>query len=140
MTYTDSDGNEIGIEEVVAALRKLSDDAGALYAAGIVRGWKNLTIGNWEAFRKGLRKAVALLEDIDGPKKRDRVDRLMVKAGTFGRGKDRVKRVEDSTKSEPEKCGVCGAEIVGNFPAVKEAWDSECEWYVCPECRPKHVH
>lgn len=39
-----------------------------------------------------------------------------------------------------DKCGVCGTEIIGNFPAVKEAWDEECEWYVCSGCRPKHTH
>lgn len=48
--------------------------------------------------------------------------------------------VTEKRKDEVAKCGVCGTEIIGNFPAVKEAWDTECEWYVCFGCWPKHMH
>lgn len=41
---------------------------------------------------------------------------------------------------EPDKCGVCGAPITDSHVARKEAWDPECDWHVCPSCKPKHTH
>lgn len=48
--------------------------------------------------------------------------------------------VSEGAVDPADKCGVCGTQISEKFVERKEAWDEECEWYVCPACKPKHVH